>query len=742
MKKIIFALSAAVLLLTGCADSSSVQNTEQTTESTAAAQAETTAPETTAATDSAASAAQSTASQGGGGTEAQISGTTASQDSNAPAQTVTTAAAQSGAGSTASAVTTVSTAAAVKKPLKTDLSGIQFSGMLYEMRDCGNGRAVALCMGQKDRMSAYFFDTVQNRLLNTVDIDSPYSPVVGVTPQQELICAVFDTLPSGTRSTLQYYSLETGQCRNVVLQRNNSDTETLQYDPNTDTVYGIGSNQITAYDRSGRARTVHSMKADGGFYCNSFHAASGIAVDTEIMPDELSGVSLAAYDAASGSRLYSFSDYHTTVYSTKNALFCLEGTYSQQKKKTFTNAVIREQRTGKILNQYLLHMGQYELFTSEDTETAMLVEWNESDWRPTAVIPFDPVSGKRAKTGITLKKNAQEMKLCHLKDSGLWLMGVSEASGRNTTVRLSLIDPAQADSSKRFDKAYDYGTAKQIQKVGSKFEPLREITDRIRRKTGVQVQFGNEVLNADEPSGYAINSMESGSYWTVQDYRDNLLFLERQLDRYPAGFFEKLKHTNNPSQPRLGLRVLVVQGLVTQDSTSTFSAGGLAYQGRAWYNIAICGHMLSDTNMSIHHEIWHIVEDYLLESGNSVNYDVWDATNPDYFEYTNDFNEYDNHPEYGKYLISTYTGTWPNGLDKLYFSRDYSTVNQNEECATLIERVFDIPDYIPGGPDNGLELVNSIPHMKTKLGLLADAVRRGWGYVYWEEIFGAERAAA
>ena len=735
LKKTVSLLAAAMMLLTGCKDSSSVTDDALTT---APAQTESSAEatDTTAAeTSLTAASAGSTAETSGSRTEA-VSGT-APQQSAAPESTVTTSVQSSqGAGGV---TTTVS--AAAKKPLRTALSALSAKGEVYSVLDAGNGRAVVGCSNSAGVSTAYLIDLSADRQINSFRLKNSFETLVGVTQGNELVCANYYS-ESETTANLEliFYDLTTGNGQSVTCDTD--EYADLRYDRDTDMIYGTCDKELRFFERDGSVRSARKVGPNGN-YINTYIPKDRISLEAEVVRNDGTGSELAAYDTVSGTRLYGFDDHYTSVYPVGGKLLYTEGTYDEAKKKSVANAYLRDIRTGAELRRCKIFEGQHDLFTSAYSDYAFMLQWNEKNWRPSAIIPFDPAAGKRAKSGIALSSNTTAANLCYIRDLGLWAAAVTEGANRNAVTRISLIDPAQSDFGKTFDSVYDYGIAS-TKSLGKRYQPLKEITDRIERSTGVRVRIGNEVLSADQPSGYQIVSAEDDTSITVDEERAFLLSLEKKLNLYPAGFFDKLKLPTESGSQRVGLRILVVDSLITTAADSTFTAGGLAYEGSAWYNIAIADYMLSEYDNSIHHEIWHIIEDLLNNSGNPLNADAWTAANPKRFEYTNDFNNYYGHPEYESYLFTNDMWQSVHKTDSVYFSRDYSTVNGQEDRATLIERIFDNPSDYENMTQyrDGLEMVKAYPHLSAKLDVLAEAVRKCFGYVYWDEMYRSIRAAA
>ncbi|MBQ5334806.1 MAG: hypothetical protein J6Z45_02540 [Oscillospiraceae bacterium] len=725
MKKMVSILAAAMLLLTGCKDSSSVTEINLTD---APLQTESSASETETTVSSSAETTKTTVSTTGSTENSGAVTGSSAQQSSVPA--VTTAA----QGNQQQSGTTVTTAQKTVKKLRTELASLKAKGTAYGIIDAGNGRALVACTNSGSVSTAYLIDSAADRQIISVRLKNSYEQLLGVTPDDQLITSYcYSDTETEAYTDLIFYSLSDGSSRKVTCDF--TTYVSLQYDRETDTIYGIFDKTLYKIGKDGSATKIRTAGQNSS-YISVFLPERGIAYESEIYRNDGSGVEMAAYDTGSGSRLYGFANYYTNVLPLGGRLLCVEGTYDDVKQKSVVNAYVRDAGTGEELRRFKFYEGQHEYFTSPYSDEAVLVKWNEKTWHPSELILSRPLSGQSVKSGITLKSTVTAAYVCYLKELGLWAAAVTDGSYSKAVTQLSLIDPEQADFSKSFAKPYAYGAA-MGKELDKKYESLHEITDRIERKTGVRVRIGNEVLQADEPSGYKFVPWEDNSYNDdVYSCREVLQSLEGKLDLYPAGFFDKFREPTTNGNPRVGLRILIVSSLITTTPGSTFTAGGVAYEGSAWYNIAIANNMLWDNDQSIHHEIWHIVEDLLNNSGNPLNMDNWNACNPNSFTYTNDFNSYYNHPEYENYVFTSTCWDKTPAINRIFFSRDYSTVNGQEDRATLIERTFENPYFYESAVScrNGLEMVQMYPHLNAKLNVLAEAVRRCFGYVYWEEI--------
>jgi arylsulfatase len=93
------------------------------------------------------------------------------------------------------------------------------------------------------------------------------------------------------------------------------------------------------------------------------------------------------------------------------------------------------------------------------------------------------------------------------------------------------------------------------------------------------------------------------------------------------------------------------------------------------------------------------------------------------FEYFYDLDTYEDQ-------CSEWTWALLDGGDDPYFIRSYSTVNDMEDRATLIEALYS--GVYGDDPASSLEAIRACPHLADKLDMMADRVRSVFGSVYWE----------
>ena len=731
MKKTVSIFAAALLLLTGCADSSSVTTTDQTAlsapaESTLSETTDTTAaPNDSAETASSADLTDGTAASGQQ-TDA-VSGTSAENG-----QTVTTA---TNGGQSSGSVTTAPKSQ--KKQLIRDLSALSVKGDLCAVTDGRNGRAVVGCSNDSGGMTAYVIDTAADRLVTSFKLKYNCEEFLGVTKQNELITqrefGQYDTF-EGTE--LVYYDLTTGKAQAV-----NYKTTVYafaQYEKKTDTVYGYTRDKLYTFGRDGSFRTAaNSSYYDGGF-C---FFADGIIVDKEY---GAAGNTIHVRQSGQTKDLWDLAESQTDpveLTASGSAMLITKTAYVEAKGCSVTNAVISDLHSGSLRAECKLTEGAYSLFTAQDSDTALIAAVDPDSWNMKSLTLFDTKTCKRAKNKIALKANTFAVRCCMLKDNGLWAAAVSEGSGSSARTRVFLIDPTQTDITRSFDKPYDFSKASVSTKaLGKELEPLHEITERILKNTGVHVLIGNEIFTDGYPSNFILTSCEEEGYG-VNAYRDKLLAIEKQLNRYPKDFFRKYVRSSRSGAAMNGLRVFVPIN-ITNMQGGGIAAGGLTWQSEGWYNVAVRIDTIEGYNTTLHHELWHSADFVLQDAGIDIYDAKWNAHNPKNFTYsTGNYEDYFTHTEYADQNLKDAALKASISADEICFVRDYGIVSGEEDSAILIEALFDTPWHFGAGNNslgykykNTKEMIAAFPHLQGKLDLLTAAAKKLWGYAYWEQM--------
>ena len=319
---------------------------------------------------------------------------------------------------------------------------------------------------------------------------------------------------------------------------------------------------------------------------------------------------------------------------------------------------------------------------------------------------------------------------CYTAFSGRYLIGVTDHSDVSRS-SLIVFDPSLIDFDKLFDSA---ALEEQIEDpsvtLPDYLSEVRSKADAIERDFSVRVLIDDECCTVKGPGDYTMESTKMPDLWAgiftdkqkADQISQALDKLREGLSVYPEGFFKKFRNYRDAG----GIRIAIPRSIFSVNDT-TFVAGGVEYKHGAWYNIWIDIDEFNVTD-TIHHEIWHAVED-LIQSTDYMIFTNgnWEELNPENFEYQYDLDNYYEANFLDKYLIEN--------KNRPYFSRIYSTVNAQEDRATLIEFVLMenfgsyYSDYY--GHATAYETVRSFPEMKAKLDYLEAAVEKVFGCVYW-----------
>ena len=332
---------------------------------------------------------------------------------------------------------------------------------------------------------------------------------------------------------------------------------------------------------------------------------------------------------------------------------------------------------------------------------------------------------EKSSTGTLIDVSFSQYAAMLLRDGSFIFMPMLD-NGENGEYHIYSIIPSLTEKSDEL-RTYERTPSEIPEKhvAGDHLKGCRIYADIIERKFGVTVLIGNEVKNAHEPWDYSGESVEgvgedkSNVSLETAEFLDELY---KSLSRYPEGFFSNFRDQSGNG----GIRFIVLRDILNKTSGS-FEAGGLQYMYGSWYNIMIDldSHGGSET---IHHEIWHAVENLILEHDQmAFAFDKWQKMNPKKFHYSYDLDNYYDADVFG-YLV--YFTKEP------YFARIYSTVSPMEDRATLIEMIFTEDEFYSehGDFSSYYEMVLSSEHLRAKLDFMAQRTREVLGYVYWEEM--------
>ena len=375
----------------------------------------------------------------------------------------------------------------------------------------------------------------------------------------------------------------------------------------------------------------------------------------------------------------------------------------------------------------------YSFSGSADSDYAAVMKYVSSESNDFGTVQLEFIDLKNSKlANVDTEGKPVSMEALYLRDLRRFFVAMTFADDKGVTTKLLMTDPAALDYKTDIPTEPIPAKAEDSYKVGEKFKEVREAADKIEQKYGVRILVGNEVKLSERSAQYIFETREElDDPYVIEDELYYLSELDKLLGFYPKGFFDHFK-TENGS---FGLRLSLVNSLKNDEFTD-FEAGGIAFTSGLWYDIAIKTTMLGSKDASLHHEMWHSVENILNSKGLFDEF-AWDEFNPEGFTYTSDFDKYATDAEFNETLLEYALTNKTGNTDDVYFVSSYSTVTAMEDRATLIEQVTSIEwDYDNDLSDYlfGTENMAKYPHLKAKLDFLAELSKKEFGCVYWENI--------
>ncbi len=182
------------------------------------------------------------------------------------------------------------------------------------------------------------------------------------------------------------------------------------------------------------------------------------------------------------------------------------------------------------------------------------------------------------------------------------------------------------------------------------------------------------------------------------NYTEETQMIDDAFAIYPPEFFTRFKCNEAPK----GLRILLPNQIVYEGQTMS----GVTTVEDGYYNIFLG--IGAFTELNIHHEIWHAME-YRITNEYPDAFSGWNQLNPEGFTYSEDYLEQD---------------IWEQAEPKDdWFVRGYSTIDEMEDRATVIEAIFRYDD----------DWWAAHPHIEKKRDFLLDAAEPVFGPVYYHE---------
>ncbi len=262
------------------------------------------------------------------------------------------------------------------------------------------------------------------------------------------------------------------------------------------------------------------------------------------------------------------------------------------------------------------------------------------------------------------------------------------------------------------DRYTEEGT---VARVGDHLTDVRARADGIGERYGIGIFMSNQCAVPLQGSKYILSYTDSfdpaAEAATVSKALD---YIEATLAKYPEGFFAQFRDIRGNG----GICLYLIGSI-----TSEYGVIGFHSHERNRYDVALDVNHLYSFESTLSHELWHATEEKIYQADFAWD-EGWDSLNPVGFSYLEDYGASD--PDPNKW---TYMGE-PSG--DVYFVDTYSKTFAKEDRARIMEYVM----YDRGYSE---EMFRS-SHLRAKLGMMCDAVRRvfdtaGWDELYWERFF-------
>lgn len=259
------------------------------------------------------------------------------------------------------------------------------------------------------------------------------------------------------------------------------------------------------------------------------------------------------------------------------------------------------------------------------------------------------------------------------------------------------------------------GTNYVPRELSADLHPLKERTDKLEKKYGLEIFIGEEC--GRYAGGYSVNLHLN--YYEVEDSID---VIESALEKYPLGFFEQFK-----TDYIQGVNLYLAGYMEGIDEGTVAGAGGFKTLNDSRICIYLNCSEFDNLETKFHHEVAHGIDDVIQWSDYTLlSNEEWEKLNPKTGMYTFSYNEFG----YSENDMYVYVDNRDDVTVKdTYFVDFYAMTFPTEDRARIFENVM---------TSENLEVdFDEAPYLKAKLNYYADCIRTtfdttGWGEVGWE----------
>ncbi|MGI6264380.1 MAG: hypothetical protein ACOYJY_02815 [Acutalibacteraceae bacterium] len=612
-----------------------------------------------------------------------------------------------------------------------ELTECRLDGFVSVMEAAGNGHIALQCEAGLDEndltrpgavAAVSVVDVPEKKAIATLSISSGMQELIGARADGRIVIRNYE------KDTIDVYKDDTVE-RSLPISEEATGAF-FRYLPAGDALYAVDEERLLRLSPDDGALSTAATLPGYGVSIHEYDPVSRRIVFVEDDDNLTSGIRWSVYDNSTNSVLVGETahEFSSLTFSAGRVLerfsslaVTQDGEDSPQILVVYGNDGVR-QHAWQLTPNAVLH-------SAPQSGYAMIVffDFSNEGERTHAEARFvDLANGRWA--ALPTAGNCTDVRTVYLPECGYWAVALTEGIGQGSVTRLMAVDPAQLTFAGTLPDAQAILTPDTA--LADYFQPARKLADEIEREFSVQILLGNECMaTRDDGTFHFVSTQEDDDYEMTdaeraEEQENALRTLRSELEHYPKGFFKKFKMADG----RGGLRFLYLRDL-PNDTYDSFTAGGVTYACGLCQHVAL---KISDASApTIHHEIWHAVEGRIQQEGCHETYlsdDQWATFNPEGFSYVNDLDSYIDE-QYESYFLGA--------GDDPYFIYNYSTVNEREDRATLVEAVMERNDpdfisFVDGDYTDGYDWVSRYPHLKAKLDQLGKATKAVFGCEYWK----------
>lgn len=241
---------------------------------------------------------------------------------------------------------------------------------------------------------------------------------------------------------------------------------------------------------------------------------------------------------------------------------------------------------------------------------------------------------------------------------------------------------------------------------GDDIEELRKRAGAVGEKYGVEIYIGDDIENCTKSGNDYVcieNPIRIGQA---------LKIIDEELALYPAGMLAQL-------DDEVGgiLKIYLADDIYGTEEYSLTASAGIQ---NTMYNDTFMVLDITDVyslKRTIHHELYHAIENHIINEEVYFDLDEWMSLNPDDFDYDYDYSANEVNYDY------SYVAGGDNGV---YFIDIYAKSFPHEDRARIIE--YAIMDEVD---DMG---IFENEHIRNKLSYICERIRLGFDTTGWPEV--------